>query len=111
MANRLPANMRTRLRPLIPFLRANRYRRRRMLCDNPVIVDRLAEIVHNVLKGNIPLTSGQKRRWGQRKQTLRRLVSPNINATQRIQLVQSGGFMPLLVPLATKLLTGLILGR
>ncbi|KAK7500207.1 hypothetical protein BaRGS_00008430 [Batillaria attramentaria] len=99
--------IRARLRPLIPFLRANSRQRQRMLRDNPVVVDRLCEIVWNVLKGKVPLSPGQKRRWGRRKQSLRRLVSPNISATQRVQLIQTGGFLPFIVPLALKLLSGL----
>lgn len=79
-----------------------------MLQEKPLILDRLCEIVLNVLKGKVPLSSAQKRRWGRHRQGLRRLISPSINASQRIELIQSGGFLPFVVPLAVKLLSGLM---
>lgn len=96
----------SRLRPLLPFLRANARQRRHMI-QNKQVINCFCEMVQNVLKGHVKLTRGQKQRWSRHKHKLRRLVSGKTNTLQRSRLVQKGGFLPLLIPLATKLLGGL----
>ena len=97
----------TRLRPLIPFLQANQRQRRRLL-NQRRIVSCLCEVVQNVLKGHVKLSRGQKQRWARHKHKLRRLVNRRTTTPQRMRLIQKGGFIPLLIPLATKLLGGLL---
>ncbi|KAK7460749.1 hypothetical protein BaRGS_00038834 [Batillaria attramentaria] len=96
-----------RLRPLIPFLQANARERSRMLANRRIICS-LCEVVHNVLKGHVKLSRGQKQRWSRHKHKLRQLVKRTTTSKKRKELIQKGGFISLLLPLATKLLGGLL---
>lgn len=95
-----------RLQPLIPFVTANTKQRREMLKQRKII-SCLCEVVQNVLKGHVKLTRGQKQRWGRHKHKLRRLVSRRNTYPQKTKIIQKGGFLPMLIPLAVKLLGGL----
>lgn len=59
----------------------------------------LCEICHNVLKGNVPLTSIQKRKLQRYKQTIRGLSSyRKTSQLKKKQLLQKGGFLGALLP-------------
>ena len=61
-------------------------------CSNDCIL-KICEIVYNILKGVVPLTSRQKRHLAGRKHILRRIVQPQPVKQRRALLVsQKGGF-------------------
>lgn len=95
---------RTRLQPLLPLLKTtNRDERQRLLQRKPV-VSSFCELIKNVLKGNITLSRGQKRRWARHKRLLRSMVSRRNTYKHKTKLLQRGGFLPMLLPLAKTLL-------
>ena len=75
----------------------------------------LCECALNCLKGNVPLTDGQKQKLCRHKQKLRSLPDKNNSLTEKRELlVQKGGFIflllkPLLMGLST--LAPLVLGK
>jgi hypothetical protein len=58
----------------------------------------ICECTKNVLKGNIPLTGTQKRKLGRFKRKLRKLVSKKTGIAIKKKLVQTGGFLGILLP-------------
>ena len=83
------------------------------------VINKLVEILYNVLKGNVPLTPPQKRRLTRSKKTLRELIRPKVSLQRRrallsrevhgaipvaIKSVQKGGFLGSLVPVLLSLL-------
>ena len=78
------------------------------------LVCSVCECARNLLKGNVPLTSDQKRKLARHKGALRKIVKKETPATQKKKIVQRGGFLgavlgPLvgsvLLPLAKKIFT------
>ena len=68
------------------------------------VVNTLVECCNNVLKGNVPLTDGQKKKLSRHKRNLRKLVSKSTPATTKRALLQNGGFLgSLLAPVLTML--------
>lgn len=65
------------------------------------LIDALSECCLNILKGNVPLSSAQKKRLARHKQGLRTLAKKGTSVKRRKQILQTGGFLPLL-PLAFK---------
>ncbi len=81
------------------------------------VVHCLGECAHNVLKGNVPLTSAQKTKLTRHKKGLRALTKKQTSEKKKRQILQTGGFLPallapllapLIAPLATKVLGKLI---
>lgn len=73
-------------------------------------INAVAECVENILNGNVPLTKSQLRKLSRHKNNMRKLRSTGKQSTlakKRI-LKQSGGLLPMLLPLAVNAITGLI---
>ena len=83
------------------------------------VIERLVEILFNVLKGNVPLTPHQKRKLSRSKKTLRELIRPKVSLQRRrallskevhgaipiaIRSVQKGGFIGSLIPILLSLI-------
>ncbi len=73
----------------------------------------LCECAHNVIKGNIPISTHQKSRLKRYKEDLRSLSSNKGTLAHKRKIVQKGGFLsallapllaPIIAPLATKAL-------
>lgn len=74
-------------------------------------VKAVCECSLNVLKGNIPLTSHQKKSLSKYKSTIRKIGSKKGSLFQKKKLiVQKGGFLNILIPAALSVLTSLIHG-
>lgn len=74
-------------------------------------VKAICECSLNVLKGNIPLSSKQKKSLNQYKSTLRKIGTKKGALFQKKKLIiQKGGFLNILIPAALSVLTGLIHG-
>lgn len=74
-------------------------------------VKAVCECSLNVLKGNIPLSSHQKKSLSKYKSTLRKIGNKKGSLLQKKKLiVQNGGFLNILIPAALTVLTSLIHG-
>jgi len=61
-------------------------------------IDGLSEIALNILKGNIPLDTNQKKKFKRHKEKIRKLGRRNFSTKKKKSLlVQEGGFLPLLI--------------
>lgn len=76
----------------------------------------LCECAHNILKGNVPLSSDQKSKLKRHKRILRTLEDKQVSLNKKRSKLQTGGFLPALLapligtviaPLASGLLTAL----
>ena len=74
-------------------------------CSNDCIL-KICEIAYNLLKGNVPLKSSQKKKLAPQKHILRRLVQPQSVQKRRRTLLlnQKGGVFPV-IPLILSLLS------
>ena len=71
----------------------------------------ISECCHNVLKGIVHLTDGQKKKLYPNRQHLRNLASKSVSVTRKKRILnQKGGFLPLLgsalIPLLGKAVIG-----
>lgn len=74
-------------------------------------VKAICECTLNVLKGNVPLTTSQKRYLSKYKSTLRKIGTKKGSlSSKRNLIVQKGGFLNILLPAALSVLTTLING-
>ena len=99
--------MESRLRPLAHVLRARNKLEKHRLCTHPRVVSGFCEIAQNVIRGRVPLNTRQRRRWRRHKRQLRSLVSRRNSYRHKSRLLQTGGFLNLLLPVAKTLLGGL----
>jgi hypothetical protein len=76
---------------------------------SPGLINCISECCYNILKGNVSLTTPQKRRLAGQKHKLRQLARKGTSVAQRKRVIQSGGFLPFL-PLLAKIATGIIPG-
>lgn len=93
---------------LLEFLATAPPKERKIILKNAdkQLVHSICECVHNILRGNIPLTPAEKTKLKKRRTTLRKLVTKKSLAHKKKILVQGGGS---LVPLIlTPILTGLL---
>jgi len=61
-------------------------------------IDALSEIALNLLKGNIPLNTKEKKKLKRHKDKIRKLGKRNVSTKKKkTLLVQEGGFLPLLL--------------
>ena len=74
----------------------------------PQLVKTLCECCHNVLKGNVPLTPGQKRRLRRHKVNLRQLTKKSLTVKRRKQILQTGGFLGALLGPVLGVLKGVL---
>ena len=72
----------------------------------------LCECSKNLIKGNVPLSTSQLKSLRRHKKVLRKLSTKNASDKTRRKLLQTGGFLPLLVApllgLASSLIGGAI---
>ena len=74
-------------------------------------VKAICECTLNVLKGNVPLSTYQKKSLRKYKATLRKIGTKKGSLFHKKKLIiQSGGFLNILIPAALSVLTGLIHG-
>lgn len=67
------------------------------------------EIVYNLLYGNLPLSSAQRRTLRKYQSTLRQIVSKTASLKRKREILkQDGGFLPTLIPIALSVLSSLI---
>ncbi len=57
------------------------------------LVNCLCEVCLNVLKGNVPVTTVQKRKLSRHKADLRRLIKKNLSLNSKKRILQKGGFL------------------
>ena len=60
----------------------------------------ICECVHNLLKGNVPLTPCQFKKLSRRKRVLRELANKKTSVAKRRKIIQKGGFAFLLPAIA-----------
>lgn len=76
--------------------------------DNLKIYDALREIALNTIKGRVPLNDNQKKKLRKYKKVFLGLAKKtNSKKAKRQLVVQSGGFMSLLIPIITGLVSAL----
>ena len=72
-------------------------------------IDAVTEIIANLLKGNVPLSTPDKNIFKRYKRTLRTLSKKTIPAkTKKELLIQKGGFLGSLLPLAISALSSIL---
>ena len=98
-----------RLRSLLPLLHAPKSQRKTFLRQKRVI-SCLCEIAKNVLNNNIKLSKPAYKRFKKYRVQLRTLTHPRQPYKTKTKVLQKGGFLNILLPLASTLLGGL-LGR
>lgn len=77
----------------------------------PRSVKAICECSLNLLKGNIPVSSKQKKSLSKYKTTLRKIGTKMGSLFHKKKLIiQRGGFLNILIPAALSVLTGLIHG-
>ena len=104
------------LRKSMPLLKGistlNEAKRKKVLSDigqDPTIYHALREIAHNTIKGNVKLNNNQKLKLKRHNKTLKALCVNCKCAKKRKKLVvQSGGFLPLLIPAVAGLISSII---
>jgi hypothetical protein len=93
------------------LLRAGPKVRRVLIKEGPKeLVNTLCECVLNVLKGNVPVTSVQKRRLAKYKKDLRKLVDKRVNVTAKKRVLQKGGLFGVLIKALAPILSPIIGG-
>ena len=75
---------------------------------SPELVRTLCECCHNVLKGNVNITSAQKRRLRRHKTSLRTLTRKKLSLKRRKQILQKGGFIGALLSPILSVLKGVL---
>ena len=72
-------------------------------------LDAICQCIFNVLSGNIRISGTTFNKLKKHKKTLRYLMNRGVNNQQRKKVLkQKGGFLPFLLPLAVKLLGGIV---
>lgn len=71
----------------------------------------LHEIAVNTVKGKVKLSNNQKRKLNKYKKLLHALSKPTKDLKKKKKLtIQSGGFLPILIPTVASIITSLING-
>jgi hypothetical protein len=70
-------------------------------------VNCVCECVKNLLKGNVPLTSTQKRQLSRRKRLLRKILLKKTSLKDKRKIIQTGGFLGALLGPIVSVLGGL----
>lgn len=88
----------------------NRQRREKLIdLANKHEIIAVAEIVLNLLKGQIPLTDKQNSSIKRYKNVLREITRRSTSLKKKKRLLkQKGGFLPTLIPIALTILSNLI---
>ena len=97
---------------VMAMMQATPQTRKKLVKDSPSEVIRcVSECCHNVLKGNVHLSSAQKKKLYPSRQHLRRLASKSISVKKKKQILnQKGGFLSLLAPALLLLLGKAVIG-
>ena len=97
---------------VMAMMQATPQTRKKLVQDSPSEVIRcVSECCHNVLKGNVHLSSAQKKNLYPSRQHLRRLASKSISVKKKKQILnQKGGFLSLLAPALLPLLGKAVIG-
>ena len=66
------------------------------------LVHCICDCVHDILKGNIPVTDEEKERLKRHRHRLRELVKKKTPDTKRKHLIQEGGFLGSLIPILVR---------
>ncbi len=81
------------------------------LSGNQIAYDALSEIAHNTIKGNVKLKKSQSKKLKRHVHTLKQFCciknKKSLNKRKKL-LVQSGGFLPILIPTIASLIGSLI---
>jgi len=88
--------------------KSKKVNRRNVLIDlgNKQEIASIAECILNVLNGNIPLKKEEKKKMKRYKNVMRRVVDKKNNMSKKkTLLIQKGGFLPLILPLALSALS------
>jgi len=104
------------LRKSLPLLKVvskltkeNRKKILSQLGGEDVVYNALREIAHNTIKGNIKLNNIQKSKLKPYSRTLKELCSTKSCKNKRKKLVvQSGGFLPILIPAVASIISSLV---
>ena len=79
---------------------------------NSDLIHSLGELSHNVLCGNIGLSSGKYTKLKRYRRALRELADQKLSINRKKGMLlssnQTGGFLPILASLAAPLITGLL---
>lgn len=76
------------------------------------LIETVCEICHNILKGNVPITTKCRSKLKKYKRDIRSLASPNIKlASKRNIVVQKGGFLPIILEALLSSIIGSILNN
>ena len=78
-------------------------------CDGD-FVSCITECVKNLLKGNVPLNSAQKKKLAAKKKILRQFALKKTSLGKKQKLIQSGGFLGALLGPIISVLGGLFNG-
>ena len=70
----------------------------------------VSECCHNVLKGNVPLSSTHLKKLKPKRQLLRKLADKKVSLQTKKRIInqKGGGFLPLLAPLLAPLLSPIV---
>jgi hypothetical protein len=76
---------------------------------NDCVIKSIAEISHNCLIGNVPLSSCSYKKLKKYKEVLRKVADKKISIKKKRTVInQRGGFLNILIPAALALLTSVI---
>ena len=64
---------------------------------SPELIPCICECVHNILQGNVQISSQQKRKLNKYKTKLRQLANKKISLKKKKKVIQTGGFLPLIL--------------
>jgi len=70
----------------------------------------VVECIRNLLKGNVPLNSAQKKKLSSKKKHLRLMLLKKTSQAKKKKLIQSGGFLGALLGPIISILGGLFNG-
>ena len=98
---------------VMAMMQATPQTRKKLVKDSPSeVIGCVSECCHNVLKGNVHLSSAQRKKLFPSRQHLRRLASKSISVKKKKKkkLNQKGGFLSLLAPALLPLLGKAVIG-
>src|SRR6266516_6711830 len=71
----------------------------------------ISECAKNILKGNVPLSAGQKKKLSFKKKALRQIILKKTSLRKKKNLIQRGGFLGALLGPIISVLGGLFNGQ
>ena len=97
---------------VMAMMQATPQTRKKLVKDSPSeIINCVSECCQNVLKGNVHLSSAQKKKLYPNRQHLRRLASKSISVKKKKHILnQKGGFLSLLAPALLPLIGKAVIG-